>query len=127
MSTAFAPTHDTPVRSTGREATIIPFPGRRRGGARLTRRGRVVVTLFFVGLFLVLGTVVASRVAATAAGGAPVETASVTVGAGDTLWDIASRYAEPGHTRDMIIAIQELNALPNATIQPGQVLAVPLR
>ena len=50
---------------------------------------------------------------------------SVTVGYGDTLWDIAGR-AEPDAARnETILRIGELNSLDGADLQPGQVLFVP--
>ena len=55
-----------------------------------------------------------------------METTTVVVGEGDTLWGIASEVAEPGEVREMIHYIQELNALPSASLMLGQELAVPV-
>jgi len=94
---------------------------------RLTRRGQVVAVLLFLGLLLAVLTVYGSHSAATGEAGAPVATRTVEVGAGDTLWGIASEVAEPGQVRDMVHQIQELNALSGASLQVGQEIAVPVR
>jgi LysM repeat protein len=106
-----------------------PRPSERQSGrrsVRLTRRGRVVVILLFLGLALALLTALGPRVIATGEQGTPVATTTVVVGEGDTLWDIASKVAEPGQTRAMVRQIVELNALPGVTIYAGQELAVPV-
>ncbi len=94
---------------------------------RLTRRGRVVVTLLFLGIVLALFTALGPRVVAAGDRGAPVPTSTVVVGEGDTLWKIASGLADPGETRSMVRRIVELNSLSSVTIHSGQELAVPLR
>lgn len=93
---------------------------------RLTRRGRLVLLALFVGLAFAVLTVLGGGSAATGESGAPVETRTVMVGEGDTLWGIASGVAEPGEVREMIHQIRELNALPSASLQRGQELAVPV-
>ena len=93
---------------------------------RLTRRGRLVVTLLFLAVVLVLFTAFGSKVVATGEEGTPVETRTVVVGQGDTLWQIASKVAGPGETREMVYRIKELNALATVTIEAGQELAVPV-
>jgi hypothetical protein len=109
---------------------IVFGPSRRRvssgAGVRLTRRGRLTLLALFVGLVFVLFTVFGDQSAATGESGQPVETRTVVVGEGDTLWDIASDIAEPGEVREMIHYIQELNALPSASLMRGQELAVPV-
>jgi LysM repeat protein len=92
---------------------------------RLTRRGQVVAVLVFVGLLMAVLTVYGSHSAATSEAGTPVATRTVEVGEGDTLWAIASETAEPGHVREMVHQIQELNALPSSALQVGQEIAVP--
>ena len=103
-------------RTTARPAVAV----------RLTRRGRLtLLALFLVAAFVVL-TVMGGQSAATGESGVPVETRTVMVGEGDTLWGIASEVAEPGEVREMIHRIQELNALPSASLSRGQELAVPV-
>jgi LysM repeat protein len=95
------------------------------GELRLTRRGRVVVVVlgmivvFAVGLALAVGSV------ASPESGADVPTTVITVGTGDTLWDIASDAAGDGQVRDMITRIEHLNALESTSLVAGQQLRVP--
>lgn len=98
----------------------------RPGGVRLTRRGRLTLLVLFVGLAFALISLVGGQSAATGEAGQPVETRTVVVGEGDTLWGIASEIAEPGQVREIIHHIQQLNALPNAGLMQGQELAVPV-
>ena len=107
-------------------STLAIHPTYAPAPLRLTRRGRIAVTLLFLGLALTLLTVFGQRVVATGEQGAPAETTTVVVGEGDTLWQIAAAVAEPGETREMVQRIVELNALSSATIFNGQELAVPV-
>lgn len=93
--------------------------------ARLTRRGRTVVVLFFVGLALALMIPMSGWATASLSGGAPEPVRVIQVGPGDTLYGIAGDLAEPGEIREMVHRIQELNSLPGAQISEGQKLAVP--
>lgn len=93
---------------------------------RLTRRGRVVVLALLLGALFVALTMLGGHSAATGESGAPVETRTVVVGEGDTLWGIASEIAAPGEVRETIHHIQELNALPSASLMRGQEIAVPV-
>jgi len=93
---------------------------------RLTRRGRVVAVLLLLGLLLAVLTVYGSHSAATGEAGTPVPTRTVEVGEGETLWGIAYEVAEAGRVRDIIPQIQELNALPGASLRVGQEIAVPV-
>ena len=53
---------------------------------------------------------------------------NVTVAAGDTLWDIASRNSEPGtDIQEAIFKICKANGLKNKDIYPGQVLRIPVK
>jgi Tfp pilus assembly protein FimV len=93
---------------------------------RLTRRGRVFVVLLFLGLLMVTLTVFGSHSAATSDRGTPVHTRTVEVDRGDTLWTIASSVAKPGHVRETIHQIEELNALTGPGLTVGQEIAVPV-
>ena len=92
---------------------------------RLTRRGRLAVTLLLT--FLVLGVFLSAGGAsvATRDAGDPTPIRTLEVQRGDSLWAIASEIAEPGEIRDMVYTIERLNSLPDATLSEGQVLAVP--
>ncbi|HET9500491.1 MAG TPA: LysM peptidoglycan-binding domain-containing protein [Marmoricola sp.] len=93
---------------------------------RLTRRGRLVFLVALVVLVFAALTVFGGQSAATDEAGAPVQTRTVEVAEGDTLWEIASTVAEPGEVREMIHQIQELNALSSAGVVVGQEIAVPV-
>lgn len=93
---------------------------------RLTRRGRMVVTLLFLVALTVVLSVFGSTSAATGEAGSPLPTRTVVVAEGDTLWAIAADVAEPGEVREMVHRIQELNALEGSGLALGQELAVPL-
>ena len=67
-----------------------------RGELRLTRRGRLVTFLLALVVVLGIGLALAAGSVATPETGAVEPTTVVTVGTGDTLWDIASAAAEDG-------------------------------
>lgn len=99
---------------------------RRPAPLRLTRRGRVLALLLLLGILLAVLTVFGSHSAATGDAGVPVQTRTIEVGAGDTLWGIASEVAKPGEVRDMVHQIEELNALSGSALSVGQEIAVPV-
>ena len=92
---------------------------------RLTRRGRIVLVLGFLTVALALMVPFGGWVAATLTGGTPEPVRIVEVHPGDTLYGIAGDLAKPGHIREMVHRIQELNSLPGGQIEEGQKLAVP--
>ena len=92
---------------------------------RLTRRGRVVLVLAFLGLALALMVPFGGWATATLTGGTPEPVRVVEVQPGDTLYGIAGDLAKPGQIREMVHRIQELNSLPGGQITEGQKLAVP--
>ena len=112
-----------------RGAVVLQFPTARvRRPApplRITRRGRLVITLGMTALLAAVGLAGASQaVAGQEASSVPVE--QVTVVPGDTLWSIAAAVAEPGSdVRDVVAEIAELNALPTSQVFAGQHLVVP--
>ena len=116
----------TGVRRPARAASAPRAVRPPRTAARLTRRGRLVLTAVFLGLMLAAFVVFGAHSAATGEAGAPVPTQTVQVGEGDTLWGLASQVAEPGHVREMILQIQELNALSGAALVEGQEIAIPV-
>jgi nucleoid-associated protein YgaU len=93
---------------------------------RLTRRGRLVLTVLFLVAVSVVLTVFGATSAATGEAGTPVPTRSVVVEPGDTLWGIAAEVAAPGEVREMTHRIQELNAMSGSGVAIGQELAVPI-
>ena len=118
-----SPRGSSSVGVTTAVSTPAPQP---RAAVRLTRRGRLTLTLTFLGLLLAAMVAVGgSWATASLGGGEPTPVRVVEVQPGDTLYGIASSVAEPGEVRAMVYRIQELNSLPTATIAEGQKLAVP--
>jgi hypothetical protein len=97
-----------------------------QGRVRLTRRGRVVVTLFLLALVLAAAVLLGGTSVATGEAGSDVPTRTVVVGEGDTLWQIAGDVAGPGDVREMVHRIEKLNSLPGPALEVGQELAVPV-
>ena len=96
-----------------------------RSTVRLTQRGRIVFVLTFLAAAFVVMVAFGGWATATHDSGTPEPVRVVEVEPGDTLYDIAGRVAEPGKVREMVHHIQQLNSLPNATLQVGQKLAIP--
>jgi LysM repeat protein len=94
------------------------------GGLRLTPRGRVVVGLLAALLTLPVVTLGASAVASDP--GTPTEVRIHAVEPGDTLWAFAATLADAREdVRDVVAQLVELNDLPSAELQVGQVLLLP--
>jgi LysM repeat protein len=94
----------------------------RHGRVRLTRRGRVVLLVFFL---LVAGVGLALAAPASRAAGPAGQAPTAEVRPGDTLWSIAEREL-PG--RDPVRAVEEireLNGMADYTIHPGQHVVLP--
>jgi hypothetical protein len=105
---------------------------RRFGGARLTRRGRwvaagtlVALVVLVVGGFGLAGQAVLGQLTADAA--EPVETRSVLVRPGQTMWEIAESAAPTADVRATVDQIVELNDLTSAgELAAGERLRVPV-
>lgn len=130
MSTTYAlrTTDETVSELPARPALRVVSPARGevrglRPGAtvRLTRRGRAVVLA--VGLLLVLAVFLLVPGGSSASGEDRTEV--VTVGTGQTLWQIASVRAEGGDVREMVEHIKDLNGLDSGILLAGQDLRVP--
>lgn len=103
--------------------TVVADPVR-RVGLRLTRRGRGVV----IALAVVVGTVVtlASQQAVAGQGGGAIAVDTRTVVVGETLWQIAGEYSEPGQdVREVVDELMDLNSLATSDLRAGQELLVP--
>lgn len=105
-------------RVTAPAAPGVPTP------VRLTRRGRVAA--FVASLAALLAVVVGAGQMADASNEASaVQSSSVVVQSGETLWGIAKDVA-PGHDPRLVISqIRDLNDLGTRSIVPGQTLVVP--
>lgn len=114
------------MSSTALDQGPVRADDARRGGLRLTRRGRLVAFLAFLVAALALVMVTLSGSATgSAERGAPVPVRMVQVEAGDTLWSIATRAAPGEDPRDLIGEIEELNSL-DGSLPVGAQIAVPV-
>lgn len=96
---------------------------------RLTRRGRrVLAFLASVPAVVALSIAIISGggALATSDAGAGAAFEKVTVMPGDTLWSIAESVAPQADPRDVVDAIMRLNALPSASLDAGETIAIPL-
>lgn len=91
---------------------------------RLTRRGRLAVTVLTLLVAVVLLAVAATQ-AGPAGGGLADAPRSVVVEPGDTLWQIAREIAPADSPVVVVSALREANDLGDEPLQPGQVLQVP--
>ena len=92
---------------------------------RLTRRGRVLLVSAFLLAALVAMVLSGGFAAAGREAGTPEPVRVVQVQPGDTLYGIAVELARPGHVRDMVQRIQQLNSMSGSSLQVGDSLAVP--
>jgi nucleoid-associated protein YgaU len=95
----------------------------------LTRRGRLLlvglpITLGVAALIL-LGAFLTSQAQAGESAPASSSTVDVSVAAGETLWDLAVRYAPERDPRDVVAEMVELNDLRTSLVRAGQSIAVP--
>ena len=94
---------------------------------RITRRGRVVVTLLLAAPLIVVaalfGPGAVGAVAGTQSSGAQFE--HVTVSSGQSLWQIAEKVAPNADPRDVVSDIVDLNGLSGSVVVPGERLAIP--
>jgi LysM repeat protein len=110
----------TAIRKSAVRTSAAPV----RSRLRMTRRGRAVL-LGLVATPLVIIALVAGINAggATATGSAPLST--VTVTAGETLWQVATQIAPKADPRDVIADILSVNKLASTDLQPGEKLKIP--
>lgn len=92
---------------------------------RLTRRGRLVVTLLGSLLAATLASVAISAVTASDAMASDVATSRYTVKSGDSLWSIATQLAPGSDPRDLVVQLTQLNPTAESGVFAGQVLTVP--
>ena len=109
------------TRTSSRAASPAPS-----GAVRLTRRGRLVVTLVLTAMIVAAFVVLGGASVATRDAGDPEQVRVIEVEQGQTLWGIASQVSGDGDVREMVYRIRELNSLPDSSLVEGQELAVPL-
>lgn len=100
------------------------------GRIRLTKRGRVVVSLLVASVVLAVLALLSlwAATGAQASSSEPgVEFAHVIVQPGDSLWSVATSLAPEADTRDVIYDLVRLNHLDSSDVYVGQELAIPLK
>ncbi|GAA1732838.1 LysM domain-containing protein [Aeromicrobium alkaliterrae] len=118
---ALVPHAAAPVRSA---AVARPAA---QPGLRLTRRGRVLLTILALAVVTALMVVFGSGTAATSDASAITGTTTITVQPGQTLWSIAGEANPGGDVRDTMDDIVKLNSLVKGeTLQMGTQLALPV-
>ncbi|NED93799.1 LysM peptidoglycan-binding domain-containing protein [Phytoactinopolyspora alkaliphila] len=114
---------DAPLRSSGRLGCDSPAAPSVHG-SRLTRRGRLAVTVAWLVLAVVAVWPVLGGDGGTGSSG---ETTSVRVDVGDTLWELALEANPQADPRGVVSAIVEINGLRDAgDIRPGDRLQIPV-
>ena len=95
--------------------------------ARLTRRGRIMVTGVSALLTGALSVGLATAAQATRARSGPPGryVTKVMVLPGQTLWSLGKAYDPNADTRLIVQQIQQLNSMSGDRLQPGEVLWVP--
>lgn len=96
--------------------------GRRAARLRITRRGRLVLSTALAVVLVVLGALLATRVAVAGDSGAHL----VTVPAGTTLSEIAAQELPDRPVAQAVVDIQRASGLAGTEISAGQVLTVPV-
>lgn len=108
---------------TGPEAVRAAREARdARPAMRLTRFGRLVVTLLVAAAVSVLGVGLAGQLAS-----ATGEPRTVTVQSGQTLSGIAARELPELTVADGVVELQLANSLSTTAIHSGQQLVIPIR
>ena len=118
--------HNFEYRQKSRQARL---EARRREAIR--RRVRLLTTVFTVA-FLFISVVSANAIIANAGDGYEKNYEKmytcVTVGRGETIWDIANEYVTPGYTTvtDVMEEVKFINRLDDTySVQAGSILMIP--
>lgn len=126
--------HRQPVRepqpaAPQRQPVRETRPDARRQPVRLTRRGRLVVTVATAVIVVAISVLLAGAAQARGHSGAPAGPGpgitKIQVRPGQNLWSLAEAYDPNADTRQVIQEILQLNTLSTDQVQPGQVLWMP--
>ena len=109
----------------GRGTTLERPAAPARPAVRLTRRGRLLVTLTLLLVAVAAAVLLTGGASALAGTDRPVTHEQVTVLPGQTLWEIAQRAAPAADPRDTVQAILDLNGLQTSQVQAGTALLLP--
>jgi hypothetical protein len=121
-------TISAPPARRPRTAAVAAAPGalqRAPQPARLTRRGRLAVTLALVAASTGVLGLAQPQAFALGRGDGPA-TQRITVRPGETLWAIADRVAPDADPRSTIARLESMNHLRSSTVPAGSVLLVPV-
>lgn len=111
---------------TQRHLYGVPTP-KQSSGMHLTRRGRIVLLLAAIAAIVLMGITFGDSTVATNHAGTPAAIQTITVKAGETLWQIAVSANPSGDIRQTVDDIMKLNSLPSAAgLQMGREIAVPV-
>ena len=109
-----------------RAPRVLPATPRASAPLRLTRRGRLILTVVALLALLTVGALLTGGLATAGTElGAAATAERVTGRPGETLWAIAEREAPGVDPRDTVAAILELNRLDSSAGQAGSVLLLP--
>lgn len=112
---------------SARHLFAVPAPRETQAGLRLTRRGRIVLFLAALAAIILLGITLGDSTIATSQSGTPAASHTITVKAGETLWQIAAEANPRGDIRQTVDDIMKLNSLTSAAgLQMGREIAVPV-
>ncbi|MFR0558778.1 LysM peptidoglycan-binding domain-containing protein [Pseudoscardovia radai] len=112
--------------ATGAIATAATDVALDSGPLRLTRRGRIVVSLVVAALVFALAGLL-GPVRSAYSREEPQRVEVYQVQPGDTLWEYAEQITpEGGDVRDTVRQIQKLNDMDTPTLYAGQRLVVPV-
>lgn len=115
-------------KALSRPTSTTPRP-EVEGRLTLTRRGRLLLVglpvALGIGLLIFLGAFLTSKAQAGEGPAQNSPTISVTVGAGETLWGLASQHAPDRDPRDVVAEMVELNNLGTSVVQAGQSISIP--
>ena len=118
-------TAQRPYRGT-RRAPVATRPVVRRRRPNVALRRRIAAVMVIAVVALMVSGMWAMRSEASSDAG-PVE-ATVVVGAGDTVWDIAAEYTPEGaHPQAYVAEVLRYNDLQASAVLPGTVLRLPRR
>ncbi|MCU1597451.1 MAG: hypothetical protein JWQ47_1190 [Glaciihabitans sp.] len=98
-----------------------------RSRLRMTKRGRAVLLMIVAAPVVVLALFFGIN-----AGGATATTSStplqtITMPAGESLWQVATEIAPKADPRDFIADVVSVNQLSSTNVQPGQTLEIPAK
>lgn len=91
---------------------------------KLTRRGKQVRTTILLAIIITGANAFVSTANATDTP-ATVSYQFVTVHSGESLWQLAEKYAPNTDPRDFIAEVVSLNQLKTSVVEPGQRIALP--